>query len=629
MREINGVFFDKPKKSEYMELLIKDMSSLNLHKSNDNIEIFEEENYSIGIGSSVNNINTEAQYNASEKPLINVSFNGKIFNYKELRQKLVNESAVFKTKSENELIIRLYEKYGIESFAMLDGTFAFSIYDKEKKTIIIVRDFFGKKPIYYFKTNDSFYWSSKLESLIKILPLKPILSKEAISIYFQLTYIPAPYTIYENIYKVESNHYLIFNCDTKSLDIERINQQENVNYWDSSFDKAKETVRDLVQKSVKSSVDSQVRTGTFLSGGVDSSIVSLCYSKLSSTPINTFSLGFDNKRYDETNKSKIIARLIGSKHHEFILESKNLIADIDNIITNFEEPFADSSALPSYYISSKASKEVKRVLTGDGGDEVFGGYNKYYMGKLNRNYIRFLHPNIHNIILELSNTLLKEKSDKRGVVYKINRLLKSIDYEGNFYYNIISLGFQKEELKDLLLFSVNTEKSFDYYKNIMSGKNDAIHDFRQIDKMISLEGDSIVKVSQTSELANIETHSPLLSKELWFLSNSFPESFLMKGWNKKYILKEAFKEYFPKNFFESAKKGFGVPVGDWLRKELKDELMYYCSKSLLKDQGLFNLEYINKLVSNHIYAIEDNTFKVWSFFCFQKWYFNAKINKHK
>ena len=628
MSEINGVVFDEPNKSDYIELIIKDMSSLNLHKNN-NIAIFEEENYSIGIGSSVYKLKTDLQYDLSDDPLFSVSFKGEIYNYKELRQKLVNESVVLKTKSENELIIRLYEKYGIESFAMLDGAFAFSIYDKEKKTIIIARDFFGKKPIYYFKTNDSFFWSSKLESLIKTLPLKPILSKEAISIYFQLTYIPAPYTIYENIYKVESNHYLIFNCDTKSLDIKRINQQGKVNYWDSSFDKAKETVRDLVQKSVKSSVDPQVRTGTFLSGGVDSSIVSLCYSKLSTTPINTFSLGFDNKRYDETNKSKIIARLLGSKHHEFILQSKNLIADIDNIITNFEEPFADSSALPSYFISSKASKEVKRVLTGDGGDEVFGGYNKYYMGKLNRNYIRFLHPNIHNIILELSNTLLTQKSDKRGVVYKINRLLKSIDYEGNFYYNIISLGFQKEELKDLLLYSVNTEKSFDYYKNKMSGKSHTIHDFRQIDKMISLEGDMIVKVSKTSDLANIESHSPLLSKDLWLFSNSLPESFLMKGWNKKYILKEAFKEYFPKGFFENPKKGFGVPVGDWLRKELKDELMYYCSKSLLKDQGLFNLEYINKLVSNHIYAIEDNTFKVWSFFCFQKWYFNAKINKHK
>ena len=628
MSEINGVVFDEPNKSDYIELIIKDMSSLNLHKNN-NIAIFEEENYSIGIGSSVYKLKTDLQYDLSDDPLFSVSFKGEIYNYKELRQKLVNESVVLKTKSENELIIRLYEKYGIESFAMLDGAFAFSIYDKEKKTIIIARDFFGKKPIYYFKTNDSFFWSSKLESLIKTLPLKPILSKEAISIYFQLTYIPAPYTIYENIYKVESNHYLIFNCDTKSLDIKRINQQGKVNYWDSSFDKAKETVRDLVQKSVKSSVDPQVRTGTFLSGGVDSSIVSLCYSKLSTTPINTFSLGFDNKRYDETNKSKIIARLLGSKHHEFILQSKNLIADIDNIITNFEEPFADSSALPSYFISSKASKEVKRVLTGDGGDEVFGGYNKYYMGKLNRNYIRFLHPNIHNIILELSNTLLTQKSDKRGVVYKINRLLKSIDYEGNFYYNIISLGFQKEELKDLLLYSVNTEKSFDYYKNKMSGKSHTIHDFRQIDKMISLEGDMIVKVSKTSDLANIESHSPLLSKDLWLFSNSLPESFLMKGWNKKYILKEAFKEYFPKGFFENPKKGFGVPVGDWLRKELKDELMYYCSKSLLKDQGLFNLEYINKLVSNHIYAIEDNTFKVWSFFCCQKWYFNAKINKHK
>lgn len=521
----------------------------------------------------------------------------------------------------------LFHTEGIELLSNLDGNYLITIYDKIKNIVYITRDYFGKWPIYYYQNKKGFFWSSSLKSLIQSSNIDFKISKKAINLYFQLTYIPSPFCIYEEVYKLEPNCYLKFDCNTFNYTLNESEQSLNKFRSTNNFNEAKNMVHDKVLQSVKNNISTDKEMGTFLSGGVDSSIVSLCYSKLSASPIKTFSLGFYNKQYDETNKSQVVAKLIGSEHHEYILQSKDLMADIDKIITSFDEPFADSSALPSYYIASKASDEVNTVLTGDGGDEVFGGYNKHYMGKMNKIYTRLFHPKVHNTILKLSSTLLSQKNDTRGKVYKINRLLNAIDYGGDFYYNIISLGFQKDEINELFNNEYIKDNLFDYFKKKMSNKSGSIHDFRMIDKMISLEGDLIVKVSKTSDLSNLETYSPLLNKDLWFFSNSLPDSYLMKGWNKKYILKEAFKGYFPKSFFESSKKGFGVPVGDWLRKELKDELRYYSERELLKVQGIFNIEYVINLVSNHINAVEDNTFKVWSFFCFQKWYFNTKLSK--
>ena len=328
-------------------------------------------------------------------------------------------------------------------------------------------------------------------------------------------------------------------------------------------------------------------------------------------------MGFEKKSFDETDKSRLVSKLIGSKHHEFIVSTKSLEEEIDNVILNYDEPFADSSALPTYLVSKLTSKHVKVALTGDGGDEVFGGYNKYYMGELNSIYTRFLPKSVHSQILKSIKLITYSKEDKRGKRYKIRRLLESINYDGNFYKNIISLAFQGNELNDLL-FDNNTNFLQTYFdnKNIKS-----LSDFRNLDKNISLEGDMLVKVDRASMLNSIECRSPFLNKKLWNFTNTLPDDFLMKGWNKKYILKQAFNEYFPSQFLEKSKKGFTIPVGDWLRTILKNELLMYIELSFLKKQNIFNCEYIIPIVINHIESKYDNTFRVWTFYCFQKWYY--------
>jgi asparagine synthase (glutamine-hydrolysing) len=363
-----------------------------------------------------------------------------------------------------------------------------------------------------------------------------------------------------------------------------------------------------------------VPLGTFLSGGVDSSIISLCLAQQSSTKIDTFSIGFDKKSFDETDKSRAVAALINSSHHEFIISEKDLIPNIDEVLLNFDEPFADSSALASYIVSSKTKQFVTVALSGDGGDEVFGGYNKYYMGKLNEKYTNLIPSSIHKGVTCILSNLLHTKDDNRGYRFKMNRLLKAINYEGDFYYNIISLGFQENEISSVLKANSYHENPLSYYKNKIGNRNKTLTDFRDIDRLLSLEGDMLVKVDRTSMLSSLECRAPFLNKEIWNLTRQLPENYLLNGWDKKHILKESFQHYFPKDFLNKSKKGFEVPVGDWLRADLKNELLSYIEIAFVEKQNIFQFEVVSNLVNNHVQGKIDNTFRVWTFYCFQKWY---------
>jgi asparagine synthase (glutamine-hydrolysing) len=551
-----------------------------------------------------------------------IIFNGEIYNYQILKQALIENFKVsFKTSSDTEVILKMYEYYGEKSFSKLDGMFAFSILDKTKGKIFIARDFFGEKPLYYSKTAEFFIWGSELKSLMLNYEEKPPICKSALSLYFQLTYIPAPHTIYEGIYKLLPNHYLEIDIKTLNYKVNKISKDKVALNRNIDFKTAKQITHDLVNESVNSRSVSDVPIGVFLSGGVDSSIVSLCLAKDLDTKIDTFSMGFDKKAFDETDKSRLVSKLIKSNHHEFIINSKSLEEDIEKVILNYDEPFADSSALPTFMVSKLTANHVKVALTGDGGDEVFGGYNKYYMGKLNNSYTGIVPKFLHDKSLSFVKTLLKNKDDSRGKRYKFKRLLESVNYEGDFYKHIISLAFQSYELSSLLKQPSNS------LDKLLENKNHAsVNDFRNIDKIISLEGDMLVKVDRASMLASIECRSPFLNKKIWEFTNSLPDEYLIRGWNKKHLLKQAFNTYFPDQFLEKSKQGFAIPVGDWLRTILKSELQDYINVKFIREQNIFNEDCIIPLVNNHLTSKEDNTFRVWSFYCFQKWYTKTYLN---
>ena len=622
---INGFISNEEKKPGDISSILGKMNQEIFHRGPDQDGAFTESNSSYSVGMAMRRLSiidlaTGAQPITSDDEMIQLIFNGEIYNYRRLRDQLIQKGYSFKTTSDTEVILRLYEEYGNESFKMLDGMFAFSIYDKNLKRILIARDYFGEKPLYYTIDNGNFLWASELKSIISWRSPKPPISLEGLNLFFQLTYIPAPFTIYEGICKLEANHYLEFNLVDFSYVVAEIKQEFQEYKRGMNFSEAKNTAHDMVQESVESRSVSDVPLGTFLSGGVDSSVVSLCLAQQSEKKIDTFSVGFEKKSFDETDKSRTVANLIDSNHHEFILSEGDLKENVDQILLNFDEPFADSSSLPTYLVANKTRQEVKVALTGDGGDEVFGGYNKYYMGKMNRQYASIVPRPLHNSLLKISTPFLTTKDDNRGYRFKIRRFLEAVNYDGNFYYNIMSLAFPHGELPHLLKNGHYSAEGLDYFKKVIGNKNKTLQDFKKIDQIISLEGDMLVKVDRTSMLTSLESRSPFLNKELWNFTAGLPEDYLMKGWDKKYLLKEAFKKYFPKDFLDKSKKGFGVPVGDWLRGYLKKELKSYTEKKFLESQGIFDVDYVQNLVEKHLTGQMDNTFRVWTFYCFQKWY---------
>lgn len=626
---INGIINNSNKEKGFLKSELTKMNELIYHRGPDDDGFYFDSSESASVAMamrrlSIIDLNTGNQPIYTNDKNMAIVFNGEIYNYRILRQQLENAGATFKTASDTEVILKLYEHKGVEAFKELDGMFAFSIHDKTKNKVIIARDFFGEKPLYYTKTKTDFIYGSELKSVINYLPNKPDICSEGLNLYFRLTYIPAPYSIYQDILKLPPNHFIDFDLSSDNFTIHEIEKQKPIVKQNISFNDAKKEVYNEVIKSVESRSIADVSLGTFLSGGVDSSVVTHCLAEISNEKIETFSIGFEKKSFDETDKSQIVAKLVNSNHHEFIVKEEDFKNGIDEILLNFDEPFADSSALPTYLVSKHASNYVKVALTGDGGDEMFGGYNKYYMGKLNNKYTSIVPKSIHNQIVKLSSQLLNTKDDNRGKRFKLNRLLKAFNYNGNQYWNIISLAFTDGEKSKLLKTNSLIEDTFSELKTRYKQHNPKnLTDFRMVDKNVSLEGDMLVKVDRTSMLSSLECRAPFLNKAIWNLTNSLPENYLLKGWNKKYILKEAFADKFAPGFLDKSKQGFGVPVGDWLRGSLKDELESYIEPKFIESQGVFNSNFIIELVKNHISGKEDNSLRVWSFYVFQKWYLNT------
>lgn len=628
---INGIIKKSSCSENEITTILTQMNNLIIHRGPDEDGFIakKQDDYSLGMAMrrlSIIDLSSGKQpiYSNDKKNVI--VFNGEIYNYKQLKSKLENEGVAFKTESDTEVILKLYESYGVESFKWLDGMFGFSIYDQHKNKLFIARDFFGEKPLYYINDSSKFMWASELKSIVSALDSRPPISKKGLNLYFRLTYIPAPHTIYDGIHKLEANNYIEYDFSNHNYSIKEISKEPLPKEESISFEEAKKKAKDLVYESVNSRSVSDVPIGTFLSGGVDSSVVSLCLSQATEKKIDTFSIGFKKTSFDETDKSRLVAKMLNTSHHEFIIDEDDLKNNIHEILLNFDEPFSDTAALPTYLVSNKTKDYVKVALTGDGGDEIFGGYNKYYMGKLNKQYTNIIPEFLHKPILKYSKPFLTTKNDHRGKRFKMKRLLHAVNYNGDFYWDIISLANTANELNQIIAPQYQENNLFLEYKNKLSiDKAESLTDFRFIDKALSLEGGMLPKVDRTSMLNSLECRAPFLNKKLWNFANTLPENYLMKGWNKKHILKEAFRDQFPENFLEKSKSGFGSPVGDWLKLSLRKEIESYIDKKRLEDQGIFNVSEIIKLVQEHLDSKRDNTFRVWAFYCFQKWYKNIYL----
>ena len=625
---INGILSFK-KLPENTAQVIQKMNDLIIHRGPDDSGVFESPQVIMGMQRlSIIEIKNGHQPMFNENKTICIVFNGEIYNFKKIQLELKNQGVQFFTNSDTEVILKLYEIHKEKFVDYLEGMFAFSIYDILNNKLIIGRDRFGEKPLYYTYQNDQLIWASELKSIISTNPDFKKIDENILYIYFSLTYIPAPHTIYKNIYKLSPGHILVYNLTDKNYILSKYYSIKLTPLKDKNelhYEEAKKHIRKQIIDSVEQCMIADVPICAFLSGGVDSAIISSLMAHISTKKIKTFTVAFRNKRFDESIRAREVANHIHSQHFQYFLEIKDIISEIQKIILNFDEPFADSSFLPTYFISKKASEHVKVALTGEGSDEVFGGYNKYYIHTYFKK-IQEKYPYILNstILKKILNTQYLKGLDSNSLLIKLKKI-QSIDTHNPIlnHFNIISLGFSKKEINTLLnkkypqineLFSQNLSEKIDQYE--------ALDLARKLDFEISLEGDLLTKVDRCTMLNSLETRSPFLNQHIVDYSFQLPQKFLIKNRNKKRILKDIFADILPTNYLNTPKKGFELPIGDLIRNELKQDIEETLSVKNLAKHNLININYVQEIIKLHIYENHYYANKIWCLYCFQKWWNN-------
>lgn len=572
---------------------------------------------------SIIDLNTGAQPMYSDDGMQVVVYNGEIYNFKKLRQELMIEGRVFNTESDTEVIIEGYLHWGLSlMLSKLEGMFAFALYDKSIEKLFIARDRFGEKPLYYFSTDTGFYFASELKAITQMLEKKEI-DITALNLYLTLTYIPAPYTIFQGVSKLLPGHFIELdkNAEVKIVRYYSLEDQINSGVKYNSYESAKSDLRSLLFDSVRDRMISDVPLGSFLSGGIDSSIVTAIMAKISPDPVHTFSIGFNEKAYDESSRASLVSKHLKTKHSSFIVDYKDLLDCADDAVDYFDEPFADSSAIPSYLVAKMASQYVKVVLTGDCADELFGGYEKYLAPYYAAKYSML--PGFIKSPVKALVGITPHNSYTNVPLRKIKKLIRnSSESPFDLHYNFMSLGFNDINRFKLL------KADYDFgVKQLVKSTYNSLEGDSEMDKGFYtdvnwvLEGDMLTKVDRMCMRHSLEARVPFLDSAIVDASFRMPWQYKIEGSNKKKILKETFADLLPKEVFSFKKKGFGVPLTLWFRNELKSELLQVLNTESIEKQGIFNSKYIQSLIDEHMSGKENHASQLWVLYVFQKWYF--------
>lgn len=551
-----------------------------------------------------------------------IVYNGETYNFHEIKKELQSKGAYFSTESDTEVILWAYKLLGIKvCLDMLEGMYAFAIYDKKLGKAFVARDKFGEKPIYYCLKDDRLVFASELKAFHPNINNYRI-NHTALNLFLSLSYIPAPYTIYEGINKLEAGHY--FEIDLNKGIISKNKYFDVVNEIDekqTDFVNAQKKIRELLKESIKKRMVSDVPYGAFLSGGIDSSIVCCLMNELSEQSIKTFSIGYKEKDYDETERAELIANHIKSDHTQFTLSYSDVLEILDEIILYYDEPFGDTSAIPSYYVAKLAKEKVSVVLTGDCADELFGGYMKYladYYTKKYNSYPKFLRTVFETLI-----RFCPINHHTNNILRKVKKIIKNSKLSDfDLYYSMICLGYDDNSrsnlLRDGLFYDI--KKIYKWQWDKLPAQCSFLQKEQLMDSQGVLEGNMFPKMDRACMHVSLENRAPFIDRKLFHLAINLTDELKINGTNKKYILKEAFKDLLPNETLKFGKRGFGVPVDYWFKNELKEELDSLLSRDLIEKQGLFNYDYVNKLLEDHIEGRENHIFKIWNLFVFQKWY---------
>jgi len=552
-----------------------------------------------------------------------IVFNGEIYNFQEKRKTLEQDGYMFTSNSDTEVILALYDKYREKCLEHLRGMFAFAIYDEHEKILFAARDRVGKKPFKYFFDGNTFLFASELKAILTQSEYTREPDYEAIHHYLTLQYVPAPMTGFKGIKKLEPAHFLILNLKTRELKKERYWKLDYSEKLDLSEDEWKRRIIDTLDESTRLRMIADVPIGAFLSGGIDSSAIVAMMARHSSQPIKTFSIGFKEEKYNELPYARIIAEKFKTDHTEFIVEP-NAIELLPMLVRQYEEPYADSSALPTYYVAKLTREHVTVALNGDGGDENFAGYGRYSIHKFALFYDKFML--LHKAIT-LPVVSLAAKTLKTTFLDRAHRFAKSLSQPYNYRY-VDYICYFTNQMKDKLYtdeFKKRMQRLNSYrivadqFKK--SGSRNKAEQAIYADFITYLPDDLMVKVDIDTMAVALEGRSPFLDHELLELTAKIPFHLKLKGFNnKKYILKEALRSIIPDEIMFRPKMGFGIPIHEWFRNELKN----YAYKILLSDKaihrGIFKKEAVKELLDTHCNTHIDHGYRIWALLTLELWF---------
>lgn len=534
---------------------------------------------------------------SGKQPMLNESgdlvliANGEIYNYQDLRKELISKEHNFRSKSDSEVILHAYEEYGEDCLFHLRGMFAFAIWDKKKSRLFIARDRLGKKPLFYYTLgNRKFVFASEIKALLEYGEIDREVNKKAIYQYISYGYIPAPDCAFKHIKKLEPAHYIIFSSgNIKKRRYWNLNFSEKISLNEN---KVSEKIDYLMKEAVKLRMISDVPVGAFTSGGVDSSIITGLMSKETILPIETYSIGFEEAELNELPYARISAKHFSCKSHEVVMKPDS-IEHLEDLIKQFGEPHADSSALATYILSKQAKKRVSVVLVGEGADELFGGYKRYLLYRLGRYMMKFSF---------LSLSFFRQRYKRwLGI------------FPRDHFYQIFNNDFLESWKEE------DCDKEFDeLFSN--SQKFKGIDGALFIDTMFFLPNDLLVKLDVSTMAWGLEARAPFLDHKLIEFVSKLPPGLKLKGFISKYILRRTFNNLLPKEILHRKKTAFEVPVNYWFRKLLKDYMRDILLSSKAKTRDYFNMNCVHKLLDDHINSRGNYGHAIWSLLVLELWY---------
>lgn len=557
-----------------------------------------------------------------------ITYNGEIYNYKEIKSILTKCGYSFNTESDTEVILSAYHKWGSDCVNHFIGMFAFAIYDFKENKIVFFRDRAGVKPLYYFLSANSIIFGSELKSIICTNEFRKKINNNSLADYLKHGYVAAPHTIYENTYKLLPGHYL--QVDLNSFETKLTKYWDVVHFYNmDEFSDSEEILiaqmEDLLHNAFSYRLVSDVPVGLFLSGGYDSAAIAAILQSKLVNKINTFSIGFDEKKYDEAPYAKAIAKHLGTKHNELYCSQQDALGLISKLPDVYDEPFSDSSSIPTMLISKFASDSgIKVALSGDGGDEIFNGYSKYYSNLESFEKMAKSGP-IKKYFLKTSLSLLNRPflynnlSDlKSHRVQKLKNILETNSFNQALRYKIEPIHFNKNDINKLMLSPYESINSaFDRFDEV-SIKKHPVDIMMAIDFQTVMADDYLVKVDRASMKFGLEVREPFLDHRIVEYMARVPFKIKFKNSLAKYILKNIVHKYIPHELLNRPKKGFSIPKKKWLHNDLK-ELVCDTLNTSYSSSNL-SQKYINDLTNKFYKGHSINEEKIWSLFVYQLWF---------